>query len=377
MVEKIKVKQIFGAHQIYQEIVNFPPEGIEYLGVSGETKKGNYYQSKKMKEGIGRWLQRFHLPRMLPIKPGDYKIIHSSRGIIPIQLLSNKPWVMDIEHVHSFFGLNPRQIRSPFWKRFIEGRLASKNCKAILCHCEATRQAFFHYLDCKKFKGKIRVLYPSSHITALKKTKNRPLRVLTVISDFKGKAGIQTLKIFKRMAKKYPKVEFWIRADIGEDLKKEHSAKNIKFMGYATDILPREELLRKVYSQCDIFFYPTLTDSFGYSLIDAMVAKMPIVATNLFAVPELVQDGKNGLIVEIPGYRLSDGFVQSFPYTQMVGEREEKFISDCCKALEKMIKNRSLRDKMGQAGFERISKGDLSIRVRNDRLMETYKEALK
>ena len=57
--KKIKVKQIFGGHQIYQEIVNFPPKNVEYLKVSRETRGGEYYKSKKIKEKLQRKIKKF------------------------------------------------------------------------------------------------------------------------------------------------------------------------------------------------------------------------------------------------------------------------------------------------------------------------------
>jgi len=275
--KKIRVKQIFGGHQIYQEIVNFPPKDVEYLKVSKETEEGEYYESKRLKEKLGAMLQKLKIPRMMIVKPGDYDLIHSSRGIIPIQLWNKKPWVIDMEHVHSFFGLNPYLIKNKLLKKFVEKKLASKYCKRVLCHCEATRRAFFHYLDCSKFKDKIKVLYPSSHIIPMKKKPHKKIRILTVMSIFYGKAGLQVLKVFSRIQKKYPNVEFWIRADVPEKLKKKVGLKNVNYMDYFNNIVPREELIKSVYAECDIFFYPTLVDSFGYSLIDAMVAKLPII----------------------------------------------------------------------------------------------------
>jgi len=293
-METIRVKPIFGGHQIYQEIVNYPPKGVEYVGVSKETTGGKYYESKKMKEKLGWFLQKFKLPRMIYVKPGNYDIIHSSRGIIP---LNRKPWVIDMEHVHSFFGLNPDLIKNKFWKRFVEKKLASENCKAILCHCEATRQAFFHYLDCSKFKDKIKVLYPSSHITKISKKPHKKIRLLSILSLFEQKGGPQILEAFSRLEEHYDNIELWIKADVPEMLKKKYNSKNIKYFGYHGEIVPREYLLKKFHAQCDIFLYPTLCDSFGYSLIDALVTGLPIVSTNMFAAPEVVEGGKTGLLL--------------------------------------------------------------------------------
>ena len=110
-MKKIKVKPIFGTHQIYQELVNHPPKNVEYVGVGKETKVGGYYKHKKINEKLGVMLQKLKVPRMIFVKPGNYDIIHSSRGIIP---LNKKPWVIDMEHVHSFFGLNPFLIQNKF-----------------------------------------------------------------------------------------------------------------------------------------------------------------------------------------------------------------------------------------------------------------------
>ena len=41
-MKELKVKPIFGGHQIYQEIVNYPPRGVKYIGVSNGTKSGKY-----------------------------------------------------------------------------------------------------------------------------------------------------------------------------------------------------------------------------------------------------------------------------------------------------------------------------------------------
>lgn len=376
-LKKIRVKPIFGAHQIYQEIVNYPPKSVEYLGVSGETKKGNYYQNKKWKEGVGKFLQRFNIPRMIPIKSRDsFDLIHSSRGIIPLQFGKKKPWVMDIEHVHSFFGLDPNPLKRRFWKKRIEKIIKGEECKGILCHCEATRKAFFHYLDLKGFENKIKLLYPASHLFKIKKDKHQGVRILCVLSDFKCKAGEEVLESFSRLAEKEKNVELWIKADVPDELKKKYSDFNIKFIPYHGQIVPREQLIKDLHAKCDIFLYPTLTDSFGYSLVDAMIAKMPIIGTNLFAVPEMVEDGKNGFVVKIPGYKLEEGFVQSFPSEKMNGTVKEKFIESVVEVLKKLVKDKKLREKMGQESYKKVSSGNFSIKNRNKKLREIYEEAL-
>ncbi len=372
-MKKIKIRAVFGSWQGYQELANYPPQEIEYAGVSKDTVEGRYYEKKKLKEFASSVIQKLNLPRMMVLPPGDYDLIHISRGIIP---LNRKPWVMDIEHVHSFFGLNPKFLRKKHWKRFMEKILSSKNCKAILCHCEATRQSFHHYLDCRKFEKKLQILYPSSHIIPLKKEKHKKIRILCVLSLFERKAGVQVLKAFSELEKKYKNIELWLKADVPENLKKKYNSKNIKYIGYFSDILPRERLLRDIYSKCDIFLYPSLCDSFGYSLIDALVAGLPIITTNLFAFPDIVENNKNGYIIKIPGYKIKKEWKQDYPLENFNREEEREFIKEIIKKLGELIKNRKTRKKMGEESFKLVSEGKFSIKRRNKQLREIYEEAI-
>ncbi|MCX6749286.1 MAG: glycosyltransferase family 4 protein [Candidatus Pacearchaeota archaeon] len=373
-MKKIKVKAIFGAWQGYQEIANHPPEGVEYVGIGKSTKKGQYYKSKKIREKAGAFLQKLKVPRMIFVMPGDYDLIHSSRGIIP---LNRKSWVIDMEHVHSFFGLNPNLIKNEFWKRFIEKKLASDKCKAILCHCEATRQAFFYYLDCSKFKDKIKVLYPASHMIPLKKIRHDKIRILAVISLFYHKGGPQILEAFSKLEKKYKNIELWIKADPPEEFKKKYISKNIHWFPYFGQILPREKLLQKFHAQCDIFVYPSFCDSFGYGLVDAMIAGLPIITTNLFAFPEIVKDKVNGFVIKIPRYDLKKGFVQVHRYQTITNSENKKIVEELVKNMEKLIKSKKLRERIGKENILLAKTGKFSTKGRNKELIEVYKEALK
>ena len=48
---------------------------------------------------------------------------------------------------------------------------------------------------------------------------------------------------------------------------------------------------------CDIFVFPTLYEGLGIALIEAMAAGCVCVATNIGPIPEVVQDGKDGVLV--------------------------------------------------------------------------------
>jgi glycosyltransferase involved in cell wall biosynthesis len=79
----------------------------------------------------------------------------------------------------------------------------------------------------------------------------------------------------------------------------EFVADKIIFTGYIDEIT-----LQKCYALCDVYVCPSRLEGFGLTLIEAFAAGKPVVATNVGAIPELLHDGKNGILVEkddIPG----------------------------------------------------------------------------
>jgi len=51
------------------------------------------------------------------------------------------------------------------------------------------------------------------------------------------------------------------------------------------------------FAEADAFVLPTLDDCFPLVLLEAMQHALPIIATPVGAIPDMVQDGKNGFII--------------------------------------------------------------------------------
>jgi glycosyltransferase involved in cell wall biosynthesis len=67
--------------------------------------------------------------------------------------------------------------------------------------------------------------------------------------------------------------------------------------------VPPEEL-DHYYQEASVFCLPTYLEPFGIVFIEAMTAHLPIVATRVGAIPDFVEEGRNGILVEpgdIPG----------------------------------------------------------------------------
>jgi glycosyltransferase involved in cell wall biosynthesis len=64
----------------------------------------------------------------------------------------------------------------------------------------------------------------------------------------------------------------------------------VRFLGWRADV-------DEVMGCFDIFVLPSLNEGMGRVLVEAMAAGLPIVASRVGGIPDLVKDGKNGLLV--------------------------------------------------------------------------------
>jgi glycosyltransferase involved in cell wall biosynthesis len=75
-----------------------------------------------------------------------------------------------------------------------------------------------------------------------------------------------------------------------EDLGVGHA---VRFLGFRRDVVP-------LFCLADVVVLPSLAEAFGLVLVEAMALRRPIVATNTGGIPELIQHGESGWLVE-PG----------------------------------------------------------------------------
>ncbi|MFH1111368.1 MAG: glycosyltransferase family 4 protein [Planctomycetota bacterium] len=63
--------------------------------------------------------------------------------------------------------------------------------------------------------------------------------------------------------------------------------------------LPNEEVLTRL-AACDAFALPTLDESFGWAIVEAKALGLPVITTNIFALPELARHGSNAYVIRVP-----------------------------------------------------------------------------
>jgi len=62
--------------------------------------------------------------------------------------------------------------------------------------------------------------------------------------------------------------------------------------------IDEEAVLAEWYARSDILVLPSLWEGYGIVLLEAMSFGLPVIATRVGGIPEIVSDGRNGLLVE-------------------------------------------------------------------------------
>ena len=69
-------------------------------------------------------------------------------------------------------------------------------------------------------------------------------------------------------------------------------ADRIEFVG-------KQENVNELLSLADLMLMPSQMESFGLAALEAMACRVPTIGTRVGGVPELIQDGVNGLLYDV------------------------------------------------------------------------------
>jgi glycosyltransferase involved in cell wall biosynthesis len=120
-------------------------------------------------------------------------------------------------------------------------------------------------------------------------------------------------------------------------------ADNVRFLGWRPDV-------DKIMGCIDIFVLPSLNEGMGRVLVEAMSAGLPIVASRVGGIPDLIKDGQNGLLVPPAD------------------------ASALAKAISDLLADQEERIRMGEAGKEMCH--PYSVEAMVEQIDDLYKDLL-
>lgn len=133
---------------------------------------------------------------------------------------------------------------------------------------------------------RIRLVYAGSNTgtTAFNPNKYQSRKILFVGKDWHRKGGPLLLKAFGQVLQEIPSAQLII---IG--CRPRTPLPNCLILGEVG-----LDQVRQAYEEAAVFCMPTRREPFGLVFIEAMSRRLPIVASDIGALPELVENGRNG-----------------------------------------------------------------------------------
>jgi glycosyltransferase involved in cell wall biosynthesis len=241
---------------------------------------------------------RLHQPRILHTQLEFSDIL----GTIAAKILG----IPTVATLHTLDSFTNKKYSS--WRLRLRWFVLRVFCNQIIAVSEKTRahhlesgnlgsskvMTLYNGVDISRFKG-----IDKAQITKTRQALNLTLDIpiIITVAVLREPKGIQNMiKALPAILEQVPDLHYLIVGDgnYGAALHELVSAltleEHVTFAGHRTDI-------PALLACGDIFVLPTLKDALPTVLIEALAAEIPVVASNVGGVPEIIENGVDGLLV--------------------------------------------------------------------------------
>ncbi len=121
-------------------------------------------------------------------------------------------------------------------------------------------------------------------------------KVIVHVSNFRPVKRVpEVVRVFHRLRQEGLAVKLLLVGDGPDRVPTEHLAREL---GVYDDVrfLGKQDPVEEILSIADVFLMPSGSETFGLAALEAMACGVPIVASNIGGLPELVVDGETGFL---------------------------------------------------------------------------------
>ena len=173
---------------------------------------------------------------------------------------------------------------SSYWKEFFTQIIGIKN-KVVIVNNGVTSSKYMQQYPIKnKNKSQVRVLF----IGGTEATRKGIYTLINAIPTVLRNSSNFTFTLIG-------KSELTKAKTVSKNLKIEEY---VKLLGQVSEEKKIEE-----FCSSDIFVLPTYSEGMPIALLEAMAAGLPIITTPVGAIPEVINDGENGFLIEPGNYK--------------------------------------------------------------------------
>ena len=112
---------------------------------------------------------------------------------------------------------------------------------------------------------------------------------------------------------------------------------------FISEMLAREKV-KVLYSHARVFACPSLYEPFGIINLEALSCETPVVGSAVGGIPEIIQEGKTGYLIEL----------ESVSRTDFNPKNPKKFQKDFAAKVNQLLDDEKLANQMGKAGRTRV-----------------------
>lgn len=134
---------------------------------------------------------------------------------------------------------------------------------------------------------------PRSH-SEKRKTSNPIIGSIGNLNSQKGHKFL--IEAMSEIIKHYPLATLEIIGE-GKDRKMLEGVIKKNGLDHHVALLGRKEDVNRYLRHWDVFVLPSIAETFGIVLLEAMTAKVPIVATRVGGIPDVIENEKSGLLI--------------------------------------------------------------------------------
>lgn len=150
-------------------------------------------------------------------------------------------------------------------------------------------------------EAKVRRIYNPVEVRCFHREPSEPKQKKTFRVGFVGrlepvKNPISLLKAAIQLLRKGVNIELWIIGDgsLGDDIRSEIKKygfeDHIRLFGYIDQPM-------NFVSQCDLYVQPSISEGFGLAVVEAMLCSVPVLASSVGGVPEIIDDNLTGWLL--------------------------------------------------------------------------------
>lgn len=239
---------------------------------------------------------------------GAFKnLVHFLRQAKPDLIFSNLFFTNTMIRLAKIFVWKPKIIiregnvpeEKDFFVRITDSLLVFLTCK-IIVNSEVIKKEFAKKLLIPQ--SKIKVIYNGIGEEFLTTKRyhavSSPVSLITVGSLTKKKGHTYLIGALAEIKRRKPDLVFRLFI-VGDGFLRLQLAKRVKELGLVTavEFLGERPNVKELLARADIFVLSSLWEGMPNAMLEAMAVGLPVIATAVGGVPEIIRDGENGVLV--------------------------------------------------------------------------------